>query len=191
MNAFEPTPPLVPLRVPVDPHPLPGHGEITLRSGLAADAEALHALIADHLAEGHMLPRGLEELRVHAGRFVVAVLGGLVVACGELAPLSRSVAEVRSLVVDRRARGHAVGRAIVDTLQQQARIDGYRKLCAFTHQPQYFIRMGFSIVPHQWLPEKIATDCHTCGLFRQCGQYAVVLLLERIRNSFVPLSSLG
>ncbi len=191
MKAFDHTTPLVPLRVPVDPHPLSGHGEITLQNGAPADAEAIYTLIAEHLAEGHMLPRGLEELRVHADRFVVAVLGGLVVACGELAPLSRGVAEVRSLVVDHRARGHAVGRAIVDALQRQARIDGYRKLCAFTHQPQYFIRMGFSIVPHQWLPEKIATDCHTCGLFRQCGQYAVVLLLERIRNSFVPLSSLG
>ncbi len=189
MNGVTTRPPLVPIRVAA--RPLPADGEVTLRAGDAADAEALHTLITDHLAEGHMLPRELQELRVHADRFVVAVQDGQVVACGELAPLSRTVAEVRSLVVARGVRGGGVGAKIVDSLQRQARIDGFRKLCAFTHGPRYFIRMGFSIVPHQWLPEKITTDCHTCPAFRHCGQYAVVLPLERIRNPYVPLASLG
>jgi hypothetical protein len=30
-------------------------------------------------------------------------------------------------------------------------------------------------VPHTWVPEKIAHDCIACPLFRNCGQYAVVL----------------
>jgi N-acetylglutamate synthase-like GNAT family acetyltransferase len=38
--------------------------------------------------------------------------------------------------------------------------------------------MGFSIIPHVWLPEKIVTDCHTCSHFRNCGQYAVVRYLK-------------
>ena len=29
--------------------------------------------------------------------------------------------------------------------------------------------MGFSIVPHLWLPEKVFTDCVKCPLFRPCG----------------------
>jgi hypothetical protein len=51
-------------------------------------------------------------------------------------------------------------------------------LCAFTHQPSHFVRLGFSIVPHVWVPEKIARDCVSCSLFRQCGQYAVSLQLR-------------
>ena len=39
--------------------------------------------------------------------------------------------------------------------------------------------MGFSIVPHLWLPEKIFTDCVKCPLFRQCGQYAMVAAARR------------
>jgi hypothetical protein len=42
----------------------------------------------------------------------------------------------------------------------------------------HFIRLGFSIVPHQWVPEKIAHDCVGCGQFRKCGQYAVTLPLR-------------
>jgi hypothetical protein len=39
--------------------------------------------------------------------------------------------------------------------------------------------MGFSIVPHVWLSEKILTDCRECPEFRRCGQYAVIRTLER------------
>ena len=38
--------------------------------------------------------------------------------------------------------------------------------------------MGFTIVPHMWVPEKIAHDCTSCPLFRRCGQYAVTLPLR-------------
>ena len=42
----------------------------------------------------------------------------------------------------------------------------------------YFIHMGFSIVPHLWLTEKVFTDCVKCPQFRQCGQYAMVVPLD-------------
>jgi hypothetical protein len=38
--------------------------------------------------------------------------------------------------------------------------------------------MGFSIVPHTWVLEKLTTDCIKCPLFRTCGQYAMVVPLE-------------
>jgi amino-acid N-acetyltransferase len=156
---------------------------IVLRAGVAADAPALHALIAAHLEEGRLLPRALDELTVHAPRFVVAVqhAGGQeqIVGCAELAPLSAQVAEVRSLVVSRDARRHGAGVQMVDALAARARRDGFTRLCAFAHDPAFFVRRGFSIVPHTWVPEKIAHDCYSCPLFRNCGQYAVVFELDR------------
>ena len=86
--------------------------------------------------------------------------------------------EVRSLAVDRSARGAGVGMQIVEELRRRARREGFEKLCAFTHAPAYFIHMGFSIVPHSWLLEKIFTDCLKCTHFRRCGQYAMVVPLE-------------
>ena len=38
--------------------------------------------------------------------------------------------------------------------------------------------MGFSIVPHLWLTEKVFTDCVKCPQFRHCGQYAMVVPLD-------------
>jgi amino-acid N-acetyltransferase len=146
---------------------------VTIRTATPDDAPTIYALVAANLEEGHLLPRTLDNLVAHANRFLVVADGAEVIGCGELAPLSRSVAEIRSLVVDVRFRGMRFGTRLVDALKHHARRDGFRTLSAFTHQPTSFVRQGFSIVPHQWLPEKIATDCHSCPLFRRCAQYAV------------------
>ena len=152
---------------------------VLLRPGCTEDAHAIHALIVAHQAEGHLLPRDLAEVAAHAHRFVVAEEHGELVACAELAPLSRTVGEVRSLVVSRAARGAGLGTQMLDELIARARTAGFAKLCAFTHAPAYFVQLGFSIVPHVWLPEKIVTDCHRCPLFRRCAQYALVRPLDR------------
>jgi amino-acid N-acetyltransferase len=156
---------------------------ITLRTAEIADAPKIHALISANLVEGHLLPRTLPELTSHAERFVVAVRGRRIVGCAELAPLSPQVAEVRSLAVDASARHNGVGTMLVEELRHRARREGYDKLCAFTHAPGYFISMGFSIVPHLWLAEKVFTDCVKCPLFQRCGQYAMVVPLDSIVES--------
>jgi hypothetical protein len=56
--------------------------------------------------------------------------------------------------------------------------EGFSTLCAFTHNAAHFVRLGFSIVPHPWLPGKIAMDCVGCPKFRQCAQYAMALPLR-------------
>ncbi len=155
---------------------------ITLKSATSAQAGRLHALIGANLEEGHLLPRELAELTLHAGRFVVALKGRAIVGCAELAPLSPQVAEVRSLAVDRAVRGLGVGTMLVDELRRRARRDGFDKLCAFTHAPAYFAHLGFSIVPHEWLLEKIFTDCVKCPQFRRCGQYGMEVPLDERRD---------
>ncbi len=160
---------------------------VTLHAAEASQAPTLHALIAASREEGHLLTRTLEELSAHASRFVVAVRGRRIVGCAELAPLSAQVAEVRSLAVDPSARQHGVGVMIVEELRLRARREGFEKLCAFTHTPGYFSRIGFSIVPHGWLGEKIFTDCVKCPLFRRCGQYAMVVALDEARDVAVQV----
>jgi len=159
---------------------------IVLRPARSEEASSLYALIQAHLEEGRLLPRDRDELSVHADRFVVAVRRGRIVGCAELAPLSGRVAEVRSLVVDRRARSLGIGRSLVTELQRRARIAGFEQLSVFAHDAAYFARMGFSIVPHTWVPEKIARDCTSCRQFRRCGQHALVISLVEGRQTRVP-----
>jgi amino-acid N-acetyltransferase len=150
----------------------------TIQRGTPAQAEAMHALITASLEEGHLLPRTLDDLRRHAERFLVIMAGEALVGCAELAPLSGTVAEVRSLVIDAAHRGKRLGPALIESLGATARREQFGTLCAFTHEATHFVRLGFTIVPHTWLPEKIATDCVGCPKFRTCGQYAVALPLR-------------
>jgi amino-acid N-acetyltransferase len=160
--------------------------DLVMRTGTPEDAEALHQLITSHLQEGHLLPRELEELRRHAHRFVVADVGGELKACAELAPLSKRVAEVRSLVVSKDYRRVGLAARLVGELRRRAQIAEFEMLCAFTHDARFFVRQNFSIVPHLWLPEKIHTDCVTCPLFSGCRQYAMVMALTDVARFRAP-----
>ena len=152
-----------------------------LRTAVRSDARRVLDLIQQNQQTGHLLPRQLSELIARVERVVVAVDGrGSIIGCAELAPLSSSLAEIRSLVVSERRRGEGVGRRIVDELRLRAKAAGYDDLCVFAHQPAYFAHMGFSIVPHTWLPEKISADCRKCPLFRRCDQFAMVMDLDSI-----------
>jgi amino-acid N-acetyltransferase len=151
---------------------------VTLRAAEPSDATALHALVSSHVAEGHLLPRQLDEIAVHAARFSVAVRRRNIVGCAELAPLSSRLAEVRSLVVDASVRGQGVGTRLLADIRLRGRREGYERLSVLTHAPHYFIKFGFSIVPHLWMQEKVFADCVNCPKFRTCGQFAMVVALE-------------
>ena len=155
------------------------HRAPQLRTAVRADVRKVHELIQRNQQVGHLLPRELSELTSRIDRFVVGVDGrGSIVACGELVPLSPTLAEIRSLVVSEKRRGRGLGHRVVDELKSRARAAGYDDLCVFAHEPAYFAHMGFSIVPHTWLPEKIMADCRSCPLFRRCEQFAMVTDLD-------------
>lgn len=151
---------------------------VRLRTATSVDAGAIHDLVMANLEVGHLLPRTIADIEEHVARFFVAEVEGRVVGCAELARLSPSVAEVRSLVVQETLRGQRIGTRLIEHLASRAVVAGYATLCAFTHDPSHFVRLGFTIVPHIWMPEKIAHDCTGCSLFRRCGQYAVRLTLR-------------
>jgi amino-acid N-acetyltransferase len=154
--------------------------DVVLRTATVEDAPRLHALVSAHREEGRLLPRELSELERHAGRFVVCEQRGQITACAELAPLSKTVAEVRSLVVSGNFRRAGLAARLIDELRERAQSKGFDTLCAFTHDARFFVRQGFSIVPHLWLPAKIATDCLSCPLFRRCEQHAMMLPLYAV-----------
>ena len=164
----------------VEPHVAPADSTahdtgVAIRPATVRDGPDLYRLITANLEAGYLLPRHLDEVTAHATRFLVATDEAVIVGCGELAPLSRTVVEIRSLAVDEPYRGVGLGSRLVRALTQRARLDGFPTLCAFTHEPSHFVRLGFSLVPHVWFPDKIATDCHTCIWFRRCAQYAMLL----------------
>ena len=171
-----------PVRTPTTRHgtrdPVSTTATVQIRQAGRPDATAISRLVTANVGLGHLLPRTPEEIARHVSRFLVATLDETVLGCGELAPLSGRLSEIRSLVVAAGSRGAGIGTAVLAALVARARRQGAPRLCAFTHVPHPFVAIGFSIVPHPWLPEKIMTDCQECEWFRRCEQYAVVIELD-------------
>jgi N-acetylglutamate synthase-like GNAT family acetyltransferase len=67
---------------------------------------------------------------------------------------------------------------LVEELQQQAQRDAYSQLGAFTHAPEYFAKLGFSVVPHSWLPARISMNGSGYSRGGSCGRFAMVMSLE-------------
>lgn len=152
--------------------------QISIRPAGQPDAAAINKLVTANVGLGHLLPRSADNIKRNVARFLVATRSGSVVGCGELARLSSTLSEVRSLVVAFDARGDGIGTGIIASLIAEGLRQNVPRLCAFTHVPHPFVALGFSIVPHTWLPEKIMTDCQECEWFRRCEQYAVVIELD-------------
>lgn len=165
-----------------DRRPAPPLAAVSIRPAGRPDADAIGRLVAANVGPGLLLPRSPADVLRHVSRFLVATRGGAVIGCGELAPLSPTISEVRSLVVAAGERGAGVGARLLAALVAGGRGRGAARVCAFTHIPRAFVAQGFSIVPHTWLPEKIMTDCQGCEWFRRCAQYAVVIELAGARG---------
>ena len=111
---------------------------VTLRTAKQQDASAIHGLVTANLENGHLLPRSLEDIDSHISRFFVAVVDEQVIGCAELAPLSPSVAEVRSLVVQEARRGQRIGTRLVSHLREQGHGCGVRDAVRIHSRPGAF-----------------------------------------------------
>jgi GNAT superfamily N-acetyltransferase len=93
-----------------------------------------------------------DEVADGRGAFFVAYLDGQPVGCGAVRRIEPSVAEIKRMYVDPRARGGGVGRRILDALEAEARRLGVTRLVLETgpRQPEaiaLYTRAGFSEIP--------------------------------------------
>ena len=114
-----------------------------VRRAALVDAAAIVALIDLNVPSGELLPRTLEFVRMNADHFLVAEQEGRVIGCVHLDEYAPSLAEVRSLAVAPTAQGMGVGVALVEGLEQLARVRGYATVFAVSNSGEFFRRRGY------------------------------------------------
>jgi GNAT superfamily N-acetyltransferase len=104
---------------------------LTVRDAGAADAKAVATLLGQlgYSAEPGAVAARLQRLEIVGDRVVVAEVEGEVVGLAHIQvtptiEYDRPAAKIGALVVDESHRGEGVGRALVDTLEQEARARG-------------------------------------------------------------------
>src|SRR5229473_4754298 len=167
------------------------------RIARAADAIAVHRVIAHYAGEGSLLPRTEAEIRKHISHFLVLVEKRKdeekLLGCVALEPYGPDLAEIRSLAVapDARGHGYSVGDRLMKAVMDTARRRKIARLFAVTHRPDFFSRYGFTPGPRQAVREKIERDCAGCPKERKCTLVATVATICPERELLPVLNGVG
>lgn len=151
---------------------------LKLRRATLKDIEPMLRLINSYAAERIMLPRTEFEMAENIRDFIVAFRNDLLIGCGALHFYSPFSAEVRSLAVEPQQKSGGVGRAIVESLEQEAREHDLANVFAFTYVPGFFRKLGFEEVDRAELPLKAWKDCLKCPKFQCCDEIAMLKTLR-------------
>lgn len=117
--------------------------DAVIRRARPGDADAIASLIRQHVASGTLLPRTPEFVAEHANDFLVAAVGDRVVGCVHLEEYSPSLAEVRSIVVDRDHQRRGIGVALVHEVERLASRREYRTVFAVSNNDVFFRGRGY------------------------------------------------
>jgi amino-acid N-acetyltransferase len=151
---------------------------VAVRKAAIRDIHAILDLINAYAAQGIMLPRTEFEMSENIRDFSVAYEEDRLVGCGALHFYTPLTAEVRSLAVRPQVKQHGVGRAIVESLEAEARENDLESIFAFTYVPGFFAKLGFAEVERGEMPLKAWKDCLRCPKFESCDEIPV---LKRLR----------
>lgn len=152
-----------------------------LRKARITDVKGIHKLLITPTGDdGLVLPRSYNQLYSHLRDFFVIADendGDTVLACCALAICWENLAEVRSLVVAREARGQGLGRRLVEACLSDAVTLGIYQVFALTNTVDFFRHMGFAEVGKDRLPQKVWSDCLNCPRFPDCDEIAMLMEL--------------
>jgi amino-acid N-acetyltransferase len=159
---------------------MPTQTRAAVRKAGMRDIPNILSLINSYAAAGIMLPRTEFEMSENIRDFSVAYDGSQLVGCAALHFYTPTTAEVRSLAVLPDIKQQGVGRAMVESLEREARENDLEAIFAFTYVEQFFSRLGFEVIERGELPLKAWKDCLRCPKFHNCDEIAV---LKRLRPS--------
>jgi amino-acid N-acetyltransferase len=151
-----------------------------LRKAMVKDVRLIHELLMDEAAtgEGIVLPRSYNDLYNRLRDFYVVENDTTreIVGCCALAITWEDIAEIRSLVVSKPLRQQGWGRRLVEACVSEALTFGLYNVFTLTAKPKFFEKLGFSLVDHATLPQKVWADCLNCPKYPdQCNEVAMLL----------------
>ena len=140
----------------------------------------MRALVSSEVKEGIILDRSEDEVATNIRSYVLAKEEGKLVGYTALHVHSRRLAEIRSLIVDKKYRGHNIGKKMVEfTLKEAKELGVEEDVLVLTYLPAFFEKLGFKEINKELIPEhKIWADCIKCIHFPVCNEIALVYKLS-------------
>ncbi|MDR3124582.1 MAG: N-acetyltransferase [Endomicrobium sp.] len=151
---------------------------MNIRAAKVADVKEMHDLIKHYADNKEMLHRSLNAMYESIQEFVVLEHENRVIGCGALHVSWVDLAEVKALAVSEDFKGKGFGRKIVEKLHENAKYLGIEKVFTLTFKPEFFKKLGYSVISKEMLPHKIWSECVNCYLFPDCGEVALLKSIQ-------------
>lgn len=145
-----------------------------LRRAYISDAAGIREMVNRYAAQGLMLPRSLSSIYERIRDFRVIVEEGKVLGCAALQVCWEDLAEIRTLAVARDLRSKGWGRALVEDCLREAGSLRIPRVFTLSFTPDFFLKLGFTRIEKEDLPQKVWKDCIHCPHFPDCREVALV-----------------
>ena len=135
----------------------------------------MQSLVKEEVESGIILYRSDSELATNIRSYTIARGEDEIIGFLALHIHSISLAEVRSLIVDRGRQKQGIGRRLVEKLLIEAKSLNIENVFTLTYQQAFFEKLGFIEISKTDLPEqKIWSDCIRCKHFPICDEIALI-----------------
>lgn len=148
-----------------------------LRKATINEAVKIQELISLEAKRNQVLERSLNYIYENIRDFWVCIekSAGIVGCCSLHVVGWQSLAEIKSLIVDKNFQKKGIGSDLVKETLQEAKSLGIKKVFALTFSPDFFKKQGFSVIDKNSLPHKVWTECVNCKYFPNCKEEAVII----------------
>ncbi|MDR3071326.1 MAG: N-acetyltransferase [Endomicrobium sp.] len=148
---------------------------MNIRPAKVTDVKEIHNLVEYYANNKKMLHRSLSAIYENIQEFVVLENENKIIGCGALHVSWEDLAEVKALAVAEQFKRQGFGKKIVEILQENAKKLEINRVFALSFTPEFFIKLGYTVVSREMLPHKIWNECVNCHLFPDCGEVPLIV----------------
>ena len=146
-----------------------------IRKAIIKDAKQIQSLINYYAAKNLMISRSLNEIYENIRDFWIYKENRKIIGCCGLHIVGwENLAEIKSLVVDKRKQKKGIGKNLVDLCIKEAKELKVRNIFVLTYIPSFFKKFGFKKISKTKLPHKIWAECYKCPKFPSCDEEAFI-----------------
>jgi amino-acid N-acetyltransferase len=139
------------------------------------DIENIQKLLKPFVDDGIILLRDKNEIATNIRSYSAVEIDKKIVGIVALHIYSDELAEVRSLAVDKAYQQKGIGKKLIKSIEEEAKILGVKQILTLTYQKEFFQNIGFIEIDKESIPEqKVWADCIKCKHFPMCNEISMI-----------------
>ena len=140
------------------------------------DIDEMQKLVYDDVENGNILDRNSNEMATTIRSYTAVKLDDQIVGFVAVHIHTTTLAEIRSIVVQKEFRGKSIAKLLIEKAIFEAKSINLNKLLVLTYKKELFEYFGFEVIQKESLPDtKIWADCIKCKHFPICDEIALTL----------------